>query len=513
MLPLRPLVAFLLLLAAFPAGAGIDNSHHDIRQYLPEKDACLVCHARKDTNYYGMMENDLGTYGGQCIFLCHSGKGILPETPTLVPEPGPAVSTSDYSATQTPDYTVVFFSRSHGRQPRNLKGANGRQTTWPPPTLNWPSVAAGAAIECSSCHSVHDNSYPPFLLAPLAAEYPAFDGFCDRCHPERATNNLSAPPDGNHPVDFVVDESQAASRSDFGRFGRRIRIQAYGKADGNGTVNVFDVPAPSAKGLNEKSVSWKMGGHLTSGGTAAMTAWNPRGGKQQMGCYTCHSAHRPSTEGERNLTVIKTLEADLGWNPICVGCHGSATSLKGDREDWNAGMTSWGHPAGTATERDPSGHYTATLGGFKFSIAAVTFANPQNGNQFGSNGELLCTTCHRVHFGVPGSRALADIGQRGKSICKRCHSGIGIPNEADWSKGGSVTTGHNMPRAHHATSGPVRVATAGGSGGHPKTNEPSAPILRIQMPSWANVTSGLGDITTSMDCPDCHTFNGTAHNW
>ena len=513
MQPSRIFAVFLLLLVAPPATAGIDNSHHDIRQYLPEKDACLVCHGRKDSNFYGLMANDLGTYGGQCIFLCHSGKGILPETDTLVPKPGPSVSMIDYSTSQAPDYTVVFFTRSHGRWPDNLKSGSGRPAPWPPANLNWPAVAVGTPIECTSCHSVHDNSYPPFLNAPLAADYPALDGFCDKCHPERATGNLSAPPDGNHPVDFIVDNAIAASRSENGRFPRRIRIQPYGQPDGSGTINVFDVPAPAAKALNDKAVSWDMGGHLASGRGEAMTAWMPRGGRQQMGCYTCHSAHRPNLNGERNLNVVKTIDADGGWNPICVGCHGNATSLAGDRKEWNVGMTQWGHPSGALTSRDKSDQYTTTLGNFKFRIASISYLSRQAGNQFGSNGELLCTTCHRVHFGVSGSKGLVDIGQRGKSICKTCHGGVGLPNESDWSKGGTVTTGHNRPNSHHVSTGPVKVSTQTSNQPHPKFNETVPALLHVQMPSWANTNSGLGDITTSMDCPDCHTFNSTAHNW
>lgn len=509
----RILAALVLLLTAAPVGAGIDNSHHDIRQYLPDKDACLVCHARKDTNYYGVMENELGTYGGQCVFLCHSGKGILPETDTLVPEPGPSVSMTDYGTSQTPDYTAVFFTRSHGRWPDNLKSGSGRPTSWPPPNISWPGVATGTPLECTSCHAVHDNSYPPFLLAPLAAEYPNFDGFCDRCHVERATGNLSSPPDGNHPVDFLVDNAIAASRSENGRFPRRILIQRYGREDGSGTVNVFDVPAPAAKSLNDKSVSWNMGGHLTSGPTEPMSAWTPRGGRQQMGCYTCHSAHRPNINGERNLNVVKTIDADSGWNPICVGCHGNATSLQADREDWNVGLTAWGHPAGTRTTLDKAGQYTTTVGGFKFKVAPISYLSRQAGNQFGTDGELLCTTCHRVHFGVSGSKGLVDIGQHGKSICKKCHNGVGLPNEADWSKGGTVTSGHNLPNAHHVTTGPVKVSSPGSIQSHPKSNEPVTTNLRVSLPSWANSSTGLGDIAISMDCPDCHIFNGTAHNW
>jgi predicted CXXCH cytochrome family protein len=374
-------------------------------------------------------------------------------------------------------------------------------------------VSTGTPLECTSCHSVHDNSYPPFLVAPLAAGYPNLDGFCDKCHPERATNNLTGPPDGNHPVDFIVDNAVAASRSENGRRPRRIRIQTYGRESGGGTVNVFDVPAPAARSLNDKAVAWEMGGHLTTGPTDAMTPWVARGGRQQLGCYTCHSAHRPNLNGERNLNVIKTIDAEGGWNPICVGCHGNGTSLKEDREEWNVGMTPWGHPAGATTAADQNGYYKTTVADFRFKIAPISYLTRQAGNQLGANGELLCTTCHRVHFGVARTMGLVDIGQRGKSICKRCHSGVGIPNENDLSKGGTVTTGHNAANVHHVTSGPVKVSAGNATELHPQSNESPQVKILVQLPMWADPESGLGDITTGMDCPDCHVFNGTAHNW
>jgi predicted CXXCH cytochrome family protein len=147
----------------------------------------------------------LGTVGGQCIFLCHSGKGILPETDTLVPEAGPSVNTDDYTTRRYPDYTSVYFTRSHGRRPGELKDGAGNPVAWPPAGMAWQGYAGGPQLECTSCHSVHDGRNAPFLLYPLAAEYPKMDGFCDRCHLERATNNLTGPPDGSHTVDFPLD--------------------------------------------------------------------------------------------------------------------------------------------------------------------------------------------------------------------------------------------------------------------------------------------------------------------
>ena len=402
------------------------------------------------------------------------------------------METGDYAARQSPDYTSVFFTRSHGRIPGNLKDREGNAVPWPPPGLTWQGLAGGARLECTSCHSVHDNTHPPFLLSPLGATPSRMDGFCDRCHLERATNNLTAPPDGSHPVDFFLDNQVSSKRSDMGRRPRRITTQRYGRKDGSGNVNVFDVPAPAADDLRPGGPSWSMGGHLASKPTEPMTPWTGAGSKQQVGCYTCHSAHRTVENGERNLVVVRTVDPGNRWNPLCVGCHGAAATLDGDSAEWNVGMTAYGHPGGGNSSRDINGAYTSSIGGFKFRIATPAYVKPQGGNRFGENGELLCTTCHKVHFGMPGTMALANLGQGSRAVCKSCHDGSGSPKPAD---------GIQPPNSHHVTVPKERWAEFVIAG------------FGFENPSWANTGSGLGDLSAGMDCADCHTSNGTAHNW
>jgi len=488
----RAILALALLLPGGAALAGIDNSHHDMRYHLPEADACLVCHGRKDANSYEELQDSLGAVGGQCLLLCHSGKGILPETDTLVPQAGPSVSTDNYSTRKSPDYTAVYFTRSHGRRPENLKNGEGVPVPWPPKGLVWDKVAAGTPLECTSCHAIHDNAHPPFLKAPLAASYPNLDGFCDRCHVERATGNLTAPPDGSHPVDFPLDNQAAAARDAMKRRPRRILLQRYGKADGTGTVNVFDVPAPASRDLAQGGASWAMGGHLASKPGEAMNPWAGPGSPQQVGCYTCHSAHRPNDSGEKNLVVLSAADAGRGWSPLCVGCHGAATSLSADRREWNAGMADFGHPAGSDTAHDGAGVYISSVSGFRFRVAKPSPVDPPGPNRFGDRGELLCTTCHKVHFGAPGSMAIVNMGQGSKSVCKSCHDGTGSPFSPD---------GSAPPNSHHVTATKERWDDLALKG------------VGYENPVWADPGSGLGDLSGGMDCADCHIFNGTSHNW
>jgi hypothetical protein len=486
--------ALLLSILSFvtsSALAGVDNSHHDLRDYLPEKDACLVCHDRKDSNYYEVLDEELGRVGGQCVFLCHSGKGILPETDGLVPTPGPSVDTATYLTQQKPDYRSVYFSRSHGRYPGNLRGRDGQPVPWPPPGVSWQGLDAGRPIECTSCHSVHDGTYAPVLLAPMWSTPGDFDGFCDRCHPERATGNLSAAPDGNHPVNFFLDPAEASKRAGHSRHPRKISLQKYGDPSGEGQTAVLDVAAPSAEEMTRKGTHWEMGGHLAEGPRTAMREWRGDGGKQQVGCYTCHSAHRPNTSGERNLVVVRTVDSANGWSPLCLGCHGDARAAEADMDEWNPGITSWGHPAGRKTKRNDDGTYTVTTGVFRIRIGSPSFLYRQGGNQFGPQGELLCTTCHTVHFGMAGSMALSNLGQGSRSICKACHDGSGNPPPPH---------GEIMPaNSHHIT---LRESEWG-----------KRALQGFENPSWVNTVTGMGDLSTGMDCSDCHVANGTAHNW
>jgi hypothetical protein len=486
------MAALWILLQGVPCRAGIDNTHHDLRLYIPEsRDACGICHARKDANDYSALDNDLGRTGGSCIFLCHSGKGILPETDALVPEPGPVVNTTDYSTIREPDFTVVYFTRSHGRNPENLKGAGGNPVPWPPRGVSLPGVSAGSKLECTSCHSIHDGTYPPFLHGPLGANYPNRDGFCDRCHPERATNNLAGPPDGSHPVDFPVNAEAAAGRSGNRRNGRRVVIQKYGKGDSAGRVPVFDVPAPAPPALTEPGVSWSMGGHLSSGADNEMKTWQGKGTGQQMGCYTCHSAHQPHASGERSLAVLKTSDAENGWNPLCTGCHGESVTYGGDADEWNPGVTPYGHPAGRQSSSvDNTGVYRATTGAFTFRVAMPKHVLPQTGNRYGSKGQLLCTTCHKVHHGQTGTLAIADLGQGTVSVCKACHSGVGHPKPVG---------GVEPPNSHHITftEEEYRIYVE---------------RLGFTNPTWWNAGTGRGDLRTGLDCADCH-ISETAHNW
>ncbi len=481
-------IAFTFCLFGQAARASFDNSHHDMRRYNGAVDGCIPCHST-DTYDYSEISQYAGKVGAFCLARCHSGSGIIPPSDGLIPETGAVVDDRDYSARSAHDYSVVFFTRSHGRHPADLKTGDGSAVPWPPAGVAWPYVAANVDLECTSCHDVHDNRYPPFLRAPLASSPGQHDGLCERCHADRAGNDLDGPPNGMHPVNFVLDNTASSARSGL-RKPRRIRIQEYGDAGGAGTINVFDVPNPPPSALNDVGISWRTGGHLTSGAEAAMAEWGGAGAGQRMGCYTCHSAHRASDGVTKNLVVVPSVDIAGGWNPLCTGCHGAAVSRAGDVSEWNVGMTDFGHPLGSGSRLQPDGLYLSSSGGFRFRIGTVDYRGQPDINRFGPGGELLCTTCHRPHFGHADSLALANLGQGTKSACKSCHNGEENPRPE---------LGTMPPNSHHVTI--------------PAGKAETIRSLGFENPSWCDRDAGLGDISGGIGCADCHVANGTAHNW
>jgi predicted CXXCH cytochrome family protein len=505
----------MLLFCVGIAQAAFDNSHHDMTTYASQAQSCFHCHGRPATVALGSATASLGTVGGVCISRCHSNvNGVITRTATTEPTPSQSIATATaYTpAAVAADYTSVYFDRTHGnnkgmlRDSANAVVALTNAATWP-----YVSVAGDNNLQCTSCHAVHDSANAPFLWAPLApTDNATRNGFCDRCHSERATNNMSAAlSDGNHPVDFIVNSASAAGRGG-NRHPRRINIQGYG------TARIFDVTNPAAASMTGAVNSWNMGGHLTSGQNAAQATWTATG-TQIMGCYTCHSAHRTPVNAENNLTVIANYDNNAtngGWNPLCVGCHGPSTTWDLDRVEDEVGTTLYGHPVGANT-RATGGLYTTSVGNIQFAVATPAWTNGPTGinenNQYGSAGQILCTSCHKVHFGQANSMSIANLGQAaGRAICKQCHNGNGIVNVHDASKGGvnNATTGHNAPNSHHVThAGAMTVPGTVGKVGDTTT------VLNIARPSWANTTTGLGDISGGMDCADCHLYNNTAHNW
>jgi predicted CXXCH cytochrome family protein len=379
-------------------------------------------------------------------------------------------------------------------------------------------------MECTTCHNVHDNTQTPFLQRNLFTGGPgATRSFCEVCHAtDRGANwngaggtTTEIAPNGEHPVNLGLVLGSVSTRTLGGRVGRFIQIDTYG------ATRVYDVAtANGAAGLQTQAQSYVTGGKVSSWGAA--TTGNT------FGCYTCHSAHMDSG-ATANLVLRDTVSANGQWNPLCLGCHGRLAPSATEGNDDNPGLSGFTHPCGPSA---PTA--TNTTG----APAAVTFPN-STGATFTFNvnvsairgypaviGSITnggvgmdvatfkprCTSCHDVHGGVAGTMAIADLdgtvdGTMTGAVCYRCHMNGDLPDVTD-----AAGAAGEAANSHHRTS-----ATAMATPTNAWTTADAGDPLTIDTPSWAGTAMPTGDtfgnLADGLSCPDCHVFNGTAHNW
>lgn len=494
-------IPLILLLLVAPAYAVFDTSHHDLRTYNNSTQGCYHCHGRVATaTVDNAVLTGAGRVGALCLYRCHALQGVFTSEPANL-QPNPPDYPNDngtYSWVTTPaDYNAVRFDFSHGRD-MSLVSTVGAGFPYN------PTGATSGQIECTSCHSVHDDTNSPFIWRQMGKDGTTA-GLCSTCHAAYANSDLTQLPTGNHPVDFVVDTAAAATRTSGAtpfrtqRHGRLISID--GEAVFGTGNHVFDVATSAGAALRSAAgtASWTTGSKMWNGNNVY---GNFISGTSKMGCYTCHSAHRTSGGGSNFLTAMAIQDLAVGYNPICVGCHGAANSWNANKSDWNMGTTAYGHPVGDNTNNTGTvGQYTTSAGGFTFMVTIPGSA------QMGNQGEVLCLSCHDVHQGVSGSMAIRNFGQgTSRVVCKSCHNGVGFPNVNDVSKGG---TGEAANSHHRTTTNAISTPNSA----YAPLNEAGA-NMQVNTPSWASTAPlGLGDLSTGMDCADCHIFNGTAHNW
>ena len=335
---------------------------------------------------------------------------------------------------------TVFNPKSHGLVKTNLPAGDEISEAELPYTNGGPEETS---IECSTCHNPHDDTIRPFLRVNLTE-------ICVRCHKGRqntgyGVNNV----EGTHPVHkALVDDTGGPSPID--------------------VSSDFKVPFPdsypSQGGKYAQGVHWKLGGHLDEGE------------KGMMECITCHSIHGRDKIGPayRLLSVDPVKKnADL----FCEGCH------KGIRGDELA-MPPYPNPGGSTGPRTyhPADDDTCNGPDRKLEITEPP------GWVFGKAGEVLCTTCHKVHGGMPNSPMLRpNVNER--TFCEECHTSFPghHPSFNMNSKGGAggIKIGSGKPRA---STRPTRAGRA-----------PAASPRRA--PSISPATSPSGSCARSITRP------------
>jgi len=488
------------------AFAALENSHHDLTVYSSAGQLCFQCHGLTDNN--PSAASDVGTVGGLCVGRCHSGAGILSSSATLVPTPNfyptyTDAATATQAASKTPDASAVYIGAltgAHKADPTELVGTDLSTALNTVAGTGWPYASNTTAMECSTCHSVHDNTNTPFLWDDLYDTTGASldKSFCVNCHTgaaSRNTNDLSAAPDGNHPVEFEVSTATASTtRAAVSRLGRQISIDqaAPGK--------YFDVVSTNGTALNGTGTDYTLGGKLSTFDT-----WTDAGdGTEHMSCFTCHAVHTTDPFGQ---LIVAPYAADasgsFGQNAICMGCHGGGATVAANyaydfTANGNVGVTDFGHNVnGMATNTGTALSYLGT-GNIPITIANPTLLTNTElqAPQLGTQGEVVCASCHDIHGGMTDT-AIIWSSFPAADICTACHNGAGLADVQDVSEGGAG----EVQNSHHRTAAaPADFSTSA-------TGSNDADTLTMSNPSWG------ADLSDGLQCSDCHVSNGTAHNW
>ncbi|MHB8765123.1 MAG: hypothetical protein ACYDA8_12430, partial [Deferrisomatales bacterium] len=393
---------------------------------------------------------------------------------------------------------VVAFSSSHGRD-RTVLGTLGDGDAGLTAT-GWPH-SGKANMECTTCHTVHDATNPPFLNAQLGtgSNSGANAAFCQRCHTGaahltagRAGRFQDITGMGAHPTEFTVINGAVGSRA-APKLGRQIAFKAA-------VLNTTLASADVATFNNAVGTSWPTGGHLfdTTRRLPSDVAATPTG---VFGCYTCHSAHQSNNVGGAeqtgNMLLLGNPRAATHTNsPLCSACHGLAAGNGLN----NPGTSNFYHPANneaqTPYQHDHPTHALGpnlpNTGSFPIELSATWTG--ASGNFKGLNAAVVCLGCHDVHGGVSGVMAIRQLNptpvtSATQSVCLACHA----------TSTGAQAMASNW---HH----PGTTGNYNTSLGFPASL------------GWVTVDN-LGNLTDGLSCPDCHVFQGTsarratAHNW
>ena len=518
------LAALSVCLAASGALAAVNGTHHDLSPTGTgdqAKEVCYWCHGAKDT----ATVSGYTQIGALCVSRCHGGGTVGANFASGMSDVVPArpnVANDDGSVTAG-SQTLSTLSGGHQFNPSNLLDPSDGTSVIDISVSGFP-YTGGSQIQCTSCHNVHDNTNTPFLRTDLFTGGPTSGrSFCERCHTARGNNfdgadgtETEAAPNGEHPVNVSLVLGAVNSRTLGGRVGRYIQL------DDIGTTNVaeFDVTSANGTALNDPA------NHYTTGGK--VSGFDEAADGDTFGCYTCHVTHLDTTSNLVARNTIDNDDATIEWNPLCVSCHGQAAetgTTPVNKNEQNPGLTNYYHPVGPASNAGTavSGNiyaYTNSNGTFPFRVnlnAIATYTAPGSlgagGVQLGANGKLLCTSCHDVHGGASGTMAIIDFGQSG-AVCYVCHDGSGLPDQAD-NEGTSIDTDNSGANAAlEAANSHHRTRTSGLSGS--TFTDADGDTLNWDAPSWeAAMPTGdtFGSLADGLQCPDCHVFNGTAHNW
>ncbi len=476
-----------------PALAAVTNGPHDAGINAGAQGVCSPCH------------------------LPHTGQDaarLWPVAPSTALTPGvtPSLCASCHYATgayQTVGAfndarltsSNVFGTYSHGKKMLRANippGENMAAQAAANPPL--PYTASGAAIECTSCHNVHDDAQRPFLRSNL-------DTLCVRCH-----NAASGTQGRQFTNDAISSGSVAWGRTHLGNgnpgshpVGTDI-TEALGDAT---NLHPITFPAQFTAALSASSTTqsvgnWSLGGHLVGGG---------------VGCVTCHAVHGmardpqdtvsaayTSHDTSPNMLVIDQTDSNYGTvaptngfsteattsnrtianghntvgNTFCEACHNAGASPIVPTGYTGSRLVNPGNTVGT----HPVDDYPAV----NEAVGALPANLPASSVASGTGQAAICESCHTPHPAAWNPAAPAEgraniwtgagayiLRDSQAGICNRCHTS-------------TITRHHPVGRD---------ITTAIGSGR-----------------AAAYLVSGITSPSMILSCGTCHANGaGGAHNW
>ncbi len=488
------LACVIVLAAASVVLADVRGTHHDMNTFVgASKDTCYPCHGFQELSF----DADLGKIGSLCYARCHVGTGSIISTGITLQDALPRFGSWNgtdnilyavgYSKLDTKNkYTAHLFTKA------NVPGSdNTTMADWPA----WPYTqgASPERIECTSCHDVHSNTYTPFLRANLSDNNTPSASFCMQCHRSNAAGGparwtimvANTAPNGGHPIE-APSTGQAWS-GDTQRKGRALALKDQLPTNpGDNSIFRNYTLGPASMGAP--------GTHFVPGGKLGNV--NQTGLSGVVGCYTCHATHIPAEAGGQQLTVApwKMSGTTRTRSEMCIGCHGPANT-----DGRNPGITNYFHPCNGETRAvdistPTAAQYNTTTPGTGFAIYVnISGTDYATTGTPPVQGTISCSSCHGdttaaskkgVHDLAGGTMLL----NPNKPQCSSCHDGTG---HALYQTGDGAV--------HHPIGGTTTESGNWATAGF-RTN------FAWNATDNAILSDGLG-------CADCHTFNGTAHNW
>ncbi|HEY5999406.1 MAG TPA: cytochrome c3 family protein [bacterium] len=295
-----------------------------------------------------------------------------------------------------------------------------------------PLIQSGdQAIQCTSCHFVHDNTdgVSPYLRAGTGAAYRG--DLCERCHRRGETDTAAEQGDGNsmvytnatvslHPVQISAVTATNGARL------RTALVPSVAGAPGTPDIGNALTSATTAP------TGWLLGAHSADGSTTGV-----------LDCTTCHAVHGDETSqtpGQGNYKLaINNYPATYTSSPLCYGCHQLpvvTTASVGD------------HPIDTTT-----GTYVVTFpsdGGPNHGSAVSPW--PQG---TGTDPTPMCSSCHDAHGGMAANEGTAFTqGNDMRGRLRRQNPPLS-PGLVNWCYSCHLNA---SPNNHHSHKGNLRIA-------------------------------------------------------